>query len=107
MTVTMTPAYWQVSEAIAQELSAAKSDVNELRKVVSYLCWLRSRSVSVNCDRLFEYLAALVEHGEVRSNQTSRYYKDIEHACTLYLAALQPEDDALIQILGWAGRLHR
>ncbi|MGF1499524.1 MAG: hypothetical protein ACFB8W_22280 [Elainellaceae cyanobacterium] len=105
MTVAMTPAYWQAARAIAQKLSSTKTDANELKKVVAYLCWLRNREGTVTGDRLFDYLATLSQHGEIRSGSTARYYQTIEQVCRDELKDLQADGDALIQILGWAGRL--
>jgi hypothetical protein len=51
MTVEMTPEYWQAARLIAQELSTTNTDVNELKKVVAYLCWLRNREGMVQGDR--------------------------------------------------------
>ncbi|MGP1371683.1 MAG: hypothetical protein ACTS3T_02560 [Almyronema sp.] len=106
MTVMMTPEHWQAAKAIAQDLSAMRIDVNELKKVVAYLCWLRHRGNGVNKEGLFHYLSTLAKQGEVRSNQTPRYYQAINQACVSHLRSLDLEGDALIQVLGWAGRLH-
>lgn len=107
MTVQMIPTYWQTARAIANDLSLTNTDVNELKKVVSYLCWLRNRNETVTTEQLLYYLETLTEHGEVRSNQTPRYYGTIAQTCKDHLKALNLEGDALIQVLGWAGRLQR
>ncbi len=107
MTVQMIPTYWQAARAVANDLSRTSTDVNELKKVVSYLCWLRNRDVTVTTEQLFHYLDTVAVHGEVRSNQTPQYYRAIAQACKDHLKALNLEGDALIQVLGWAGRLQR
>lgn len=107
MTTTMTPEYWQAAEGIAQDLSTSDTDVNELRKVVSYLGWLRSRNLEVNTEHLLTYLATLAAQGEIRSNQTPRYYRAIQQACLTYLPPLSLQGDDLIRVLGWASRLYR
>jgi hypothetical protein len=107
MTVQMTSVHWQVAKGIAAELSSARTDVNELKKVVSYLCWLRNRDMAVTTEQLLHYLDTLTQHGEVRSNQTPQYYQAIARACRAQLGGLSLEGDALIQVLGWAGRLQR
>lgn len=107
MTIEMTPEYWQAARAIANTLSTAKTDVNELKKVVAYLCWLRNCRGRVEKEHLFTYLETLAQHGEIRSNQTPQYYQTIQQACCTYLEPLQTEGNALIQILGWAARLQK
>ena len=107
MTVQMRSEYWQAARAIAEDLSSTRTDVNELKKVVSYLCWLRNRGVTVTTEQLLHYLDTLATHGEVRSNQTPEYYRAIARACRSHLGELLLEGDALIQVLGWAGRLQR
>jgi hypothetical protein len=106
MTVEMTPDYWQVAKAIAQDLSGTETDVNELKKIVAYLCWLRNREGDVSTEHLLNYLTILTEHGEVRSKKTVQYYSAIANACSTHLGSLSLGGDALIQILGWVGRLH-
>lgn len=107
MTEAMTPDHWQAAQAIALELSTTETDVNELKKIVSYLGWLRNRQEKITGDRLFEYLATLAQHGEVRSNKTPQYYQTIERVCRSHLEPFAADGNALIQILGWAARLHR
>ena len=106
MTIEMNPEYWQAAEAIAQQLSSTSTDKNELKKVVAYLCWLRNRKETVTNELLFTYLTTLAQHGEVRSGKTVKYYQTIEQVCTLHLQPLQADGNTLIQILGWAARLH-
>ena len=107
MTIAMTPEDWQAAKAIAQQLAHTETDGNELKKVVAYLCWLRNRKETIDRDRLFAYLATLTQHGEVRSGKTAQYYQTIERVCRAYLQPIQVSGDALIQILGWAARLHK
>jgi hypothetical protein len=106
MTVEMTPEYWQVAKAMAQDLSETETNVNEFKKIVAYLCWLRNRQGDVSTEHLLSYLATLTEHGEVRSKKTVQYYSAIANACSTHLGSLSLGGDALIQILGWVGRLH-
>lgn len=107
MTIAMTPEDWQAAKAIAQQLAHTETDGNELKKVVAYLFWLRNRKEPVDRDRLFAYLATLTQHGEVRSGKTPQYYQIIEQVCRAQLQASQVSSETLIQILGWAARLHK
>jgi hypothetical protein len=92
---------WQMADAIARSLHETKTDVNELKKVISYLRWSIQQGKQSN---LFEYLRVLATSGEQRSNSTSEHYRNIRQACE---ANLQPEiqPDVAIEILGWAARL--
>jgi hypothetical protein len=103
MKPTMTQADWQVAEAIAQALAKAEIDVNELRKVISYLRWRQNRGLLG--DGLFEYLDRLAQHGEVRSGKTPQYYQTLNRVCRSALEPLQADIERMIQILGWAARL--
>lgn len=117
MTVEMTPQYWQAARAIAQEFATAKRRINfdkskgdlkanELKKVVAYLCWLRGRQEPITVDRLLKYLVLLAQYGEQHGNNTPEYYQAIEQSCRTHLQPIQADGSALIQILGWAARLH-
>ncbi|MEO0377096.1 MAG: hypothetical protein AAF329_21270 [Cyanobacteria bacterium P01_A01_bin.17] len=107
MTVAMTPIHWQAATGIAHELSATNTDVNELKKVVAYLSWCQRRRGAADTEQLLIYLDTLAAHGEVRSNQTPHYYRAIQQACRIHLQPLALQGDELLQVLGWAGRLHQ
>ena len=107
MTIAMTPEDWHAAKAIAQELAVTKPKANELKKVVAYLCWLRNRREPVTLDRVLTYLVLLAQHGEQHGQNTPHYYQTIEQVCRTHLQPLQASGDTLIQILGWAARLHR
>ena len=100
----MTADDWQIVEAIAQDIVTSGTDVNELKKVVAYLCWLRNRRETIGHEQLFEYLATLARSGEVRSKQTPLYYQQLEQICRQHLQDTVVDGDKLLNILGWAGR---
>lgn len=103
-TETMTADDWEIVEAIAQDVVATGTDVNELRSVVAYLSWLQNRQGSVGPDNLFEYLTTLAQHGEVRSKKTRQHYQHLERICRQYLSDGAIAGKKLLNILGWAGR---
>jgi hypothetical protein len=103
----MNEQHWQVAEAIARALQQQKTDVNELKKLVSYLRWWQNRQLEDGVhhlgSHLVEYLDNLVISGETRSQQTQGYYQTLKKVCQDNLEMFAT--DTAIEILGWAARL--
>ena len=103
----MNEQHWRVANAIAQAFQ--NTNVNELKKLVSYLRWWQNRQPKDEVDdlgtHLVEYLHNLVTHGETRSQQTPMYYQTLEKVCQKNLELFATDTETAIQILGWAARL--
>lgn len=105
----MNQQHWQAAEAIAQSLHQTKTDVSELKKLVSYLRWLQNRDWENKGnhlgDHILEYLNRLVTDGETRSLQTLEYYRTLEKICQENQELFASDIEFAIQTLGWATRL--
>lgn len=100
---------WQIANEIAQSLQQHGTDVNELKKLVSYLRWWQHRQPTDSHTQLethlIDYLHNLVNYGETRSQQTSGYYQTLEKICDENLELFTTDIEISLQILGWAARL--
>ncbi|NJO43575.1 MAG: hypothetical protein HC865_24095 [Cyanobacteria bacterium RU_5_0] len=105
----MNDQHWQVAKAIAQTLQQQNTDVNELKKLVSYLQWWRNRQSQEGRNQLSEHLIQYLHHlgtnGETRSEQTQRYYQTLEKVCRENLELFETDAEMAIEILGWSTRL--
>lgn len=105
-TLEMTDQNWEIAYAIAQSLVEKKTDVNELKKAISYL---RNSILQNQLDigpRFFTYLKTLTKNAQSvsHSKSTIDYYKAIADACKP-LEKLQQQPKAILLILGWVARL--
>jgi hypothetical protein len=100
-----TEVQWQIAHAIAQQLVIEDTDVNELRKTISYLRKYVERDNAGKA--FFDYLKVLVRRGDQigHSKQTIAYYKSLDSACKKYLEDYQDKAPLMLMILGWAARL--
>lgn len=104
-TENLTDEQWNVAHGIAKSLIDRKTDVNELRKIISYLNINRGKQGS----NFFVYLQVLARNGNSigHSKQTSEYYKNLEIVCKKYLKKFEDNPFVMLIILGWASRLMR
>jgi hypothetical protein len=103
----LTDAQWQIADAIARQLVLEGTDVNELRKAISYL---RDHQDGANAGKhFFDYLKTLVRHGNVigHSKRTLGYYQSLDQACNQHLQPYQDDVPRMLHILSWAARLVR
>ncbi|UCJ12524.1 MAG: hypothetical protein JWS08_01470 [Phormidium sp. PBR-2020] len=98
---------WQIAHAIAQQLVLDDTDVNELKKAMSYLRTMSHRDDAG--DRFFKYLEMLASQGHRigHSKKTTNYYRSLEQLCCQYLQGDRKDSQALLRILGWTFRLMR
>ncbi|MBE9138832.1 hypothetical protein IQ254_16795 [Nodosilinea sp. LEGE 07088] len=103
--LALTEVQWQVAHAIARQLVIEGTDVNELRKTISYLREYVDRKDAGKA--FFDYLKTLVRRGNQigHSKQTVNYYKSLDAACEKYLKDYQDKAAQMLMILGWAARL--
>jgi hypothetical protein len=108
----MNPQQWQAAEAIAQAVQSHRIDVNEMKKVVSYLRWWQGRQGRQGDsggdglgNHLVNYVEQLAASGEVRSQRTQEYYRALARICQENLELFTREPEAVIPVLGWAVRL--
>jgi hypothetical protein len=103
----LTENQWTTAHAIAQTLVQEKTDINELRKAISYL--RNYVTPNESGQKFFNYLKTLTKNGLSigHSRQTSGYYETIEATCTQYLKAYENDSIVMLQILGWVARLMR
>lgn len=101
----LTELQWQVADAIAQSLVRDGTDVNEFKKVISYLRAYQERENAGS--QFFDYLKTLTKKGNQigHSKQTLIYLSNIEKVCSKYLQRHQDDTLLMLQILGWAARL--
>ncbi|MGD1804659.1 hypothetical protein ACP6PL_04350 [Dapis sp. BLCC M126] len=102
-TENLTDEQWNTAHAIAKSLIDRKTDVNELRKIISYLNINKGNQGS----NFFVYLQVLARNGNSigHSKQTSEYYKNLEIVCKKYLKEYEDNTPVMLTILGWASRL--
>lgn len=101
----LTENQWQAAHAIARKIVQEGANAGELKKAMAYL-----RTCADKPDggtRFFEYLSNLVIGGDRigHSKRTIDYYRGLNETCLKYLKPLQDSPDAMLEILGWAGRL--
>jgi hypothetical protein len=103
----LTDAQWQIADAIARQLVIEGTDVNELRKVITYL---RDRQDEAGAGKkFFDYLKTLVRYGNAigHSKRTLGYYQSLDAVCSQYLDNYQDDAPRMLYILSWAARLVR
>ncbi len=95
---------WQTAHIMARLLSG-KMDVNELKKATAYL--RTCVDIPNGGARFFTYLQNLVRNGNKigHSQRTEEYYRSLDEACVKCLKPLQDTPQAMLDILGWVGRL--
>jgi hypothetical protein len=101
----LTDAQWQIADAIARQLVLDGTDVNELRKAMSYL---REHLDRENAGKkFFDYLKTLVRNGNGigHSKRTIDYYQSLDTICNQYLESYQDDAPKMLVILSWAARL--
>lgn len=101
----LTDAQWQIADAIARQLVLDGTDVNELRKAISYL---REHLDRENAGKqFFDYLKTLVRNGNRigHSKRTIDYYQSLDNICNQYLESYQDDAPKMLVILSWAARL--
>ncbi|NEP77853.1 MAG: hypothetical protein F6K17_14095 [Okeania sp. SIO3C4] len=103
-TENLTDEQWNVAHAIAKDLTEEETDVNELRKIMSYLQFINRDNIGSS---FFEYLKVLTINGnKIRhSKKTIEYYRQIEITCKKYLKEYENNSLAMLTILGWVSRL--
>ncbi|KPQ40160.1 MAG: Small acid-soluble spore protein P family [Phormidium sp. OSCR] len=101
--------HWHISHAIALEIVLDETDINELRKAISYL-----RTISRHQDlgkHLLTYYQTLIRHGSTisHSNKTQKYYESLYDIFDYYLRQLLRQEfndfEVVCQVLGWASGL--
>lgn len=104
-TENLTDPQWDIAHAIAKALVKTNTDVNELKKVISYLRAFLNRPNAGS--QFFLYLKVLVKNGKeiAHSNKSSEYYRSINQACSQHLKNYQEHPLVILTILGWAARL--
>lgn len=105
----LTPAQWQVAHAIARDLVASETDVNELGKAIAYLRSAINRDASSAGTQFFKFLKTLVGNGNQigYGGRTINYYRNIDKACNAHLKGEEAYAQGMLQILGWTARLIR
>lgn len=101
----LTENQWKAAHAIARQIVQNGANAGELKKAMAYL-----RTCADAPDggtRFFKYLGNLVGGGDRigHSKRTVEYYRGLNDACIKYLKPLQDSPMAMLEILGWAGRL--
>lgn len=96
--------HWQLADAIAQQLVLDETDVNELRKVLSYG---RAYGPTVGKSGFFDYLKTLAKAGDRigHSKQTKGYYQSLERILNRAFQSFEGDMAEILQVLGWAVRL--
>ncbi|NES70870.1 MAG: hypothetical protein F6K24_39500 [Okeania sp. SIO2D1] len=103
-TENLTDEQWDVAHGIAKDLTETKTDVNELRKIISYLQFINKDNIGSS---FFVYLQVLTINGNKigHSGKTPGYYKNLEITCKKHLKKYENNSLAMLTILGWASRL--
>lgn len=103
-TEKLTDQQWNIAHAIAKDLTEEETDVNELRKIISYLQFINTDNIGSS---FFEYLKELTINGKKigHSQKTIEYYRQIEITCKKYLKKDENNSLVMLTILGWASRL--
>jgi hypothetical protein len=104
-TEELTETQWQIADAIARQLVIEGTDVNELRKAISYL---RDRQDESDAGKkFFDYLKTLSRHGNAvgHSKRTLGYYQSLDAVCSQFLESYQGNAPRMLHILSWAARL--
>ena len=105
VTEELTEAQWQIADAIARQLVIEGTDVNELRKAISYL---RDRQNGSDAGKkFFDYLKTLARHGNAigHSKRTQVYYQSLDAVCSQFLENYKDDAPRMLHILSWAARL--
>jgi hypothetical protein len=104
-TEELTEAQWQIADAIARQLVIEGTDVNELRKAISYLRDHQDESDAGK--KFFDYLKTLSRHGNAigHSKRTLGYCQSLDAVCSQFLESYQGNAPRMLHILSWAARL--
>lgn len=101
--------HWHISHAIALEIVLEETDINELKKAISYLRTISNRQ---DLGRHFlVYCQTLEEHGDTisHSKKTKQYYKSLLSIFDCYLRQYLKQDfnnfEVVCEILCWASGL--
>jgi len=96
--------HWQLADAIARKLVLEETDVNELRKVLSYG---RAYGPTVGKSGFFDYLKTLAKAGDRigHSQKTKGYYQSLERILNRAFLSFEGDMAEILQVLGWAVRL--
>ncbi|NJL64358.1 MAG: hypothetical protein HC903_24225 [Methylacidiphilales bacterium] len=100
---------WNKAYLVAQTLVKSNTDINELRKSISYLRSAVNQKQNDAGSKFFQYLQTLSRNGRQigHSSRTSDYYRNIDKACGDYLKEYQNDAELMLLILGWTSRLMR
>jgi len=95
---------WKLADAIARKLVLEETDVNELRKVLSYG---RAYGPTVGKSGFFDYLKTLAKAGDRigHSQKTKGYYQSLERILNRAFLSFEGDMAEILQVLGWAVRL--
>jgi len=104
-TENLTEEQWNTAHGIAKGLTEEKTDVNEFKKVISYLRGFIKRDNAGA--KFFVYLEIVEKNGKKigHSEQTIEYYRQIKKVCQEHLKKYQNDPPVMLTILGWASRL--
>lgn len=105
----MSQQHWDIAHAIALEVVLDKTDINELKKAISYLRTIAHRE---DLGRHFlTYYQTLLRHGRTisHSQKTEKYYKSLLEIFDYYLRQCLKQQfnnfQVVCEVLGWAARL--
>ena len=104
-TENLTDEQWNIAHGIAKGLTEEKTDVNELKKVISYLRDFINRDKAGA--KFFVYLEIVEKNGKKigHSDQTIESYRQIKKVCKEHLKKFEDNSLVMLTILGWASRL--
>ncbi len=105
----MSQKHWDIAHAIALEVVLDETDINELKKAISYLRTIAHRE---DLGRHFlTYYHTLLKHGRKisHSQKTEAYYKSLLEIFDYYLRQCLKQQfnnfEVVCGVLGWASRL--
>jgi hypothetical protein len=105
----MSQQHWDIAHAIALEVVLDETDINELKKAISYLRTIAHRE---DLGRHFlTYYQTLLRHGRTisHSQKTEKYYKSILDIFDYYLRQCLKQQfnnfQVVCEVLGWSARL--
>ncbi|MGD1713100.1 hypothetical protein [Hydrocoleum sp. CS-953] len=100
----LTDEQWNIAHKIANDLTIEETDVNELRKIISYLQFTNRDNIGSS---FFVYLKVLARNGNNtrHSKKTPEYDENLEITCKKHLKKYENNPQVMLKILGWASRL--